>query len=454
MAGIGGFLRHTKENSFGGGGQWLNWKDEKQVTVWLHTRVVPLVVWNHSFSMVDVVEDRDTGRPKPVMRFNRFVSPDPEPVHRQQHWRKEDGSLKMPPDRDPFLLLREWLRTADHIGLEDTVFAWRDPKDNKVTVWNRGEISGLVKRARANFNHSLDTRMEYLFVVVRNDDIAKGAYLSRESAALGRRLGEVIEQQQAGLGDQGGDPLLNPYAFVWAFDPKKSPNEMYKVWKAEGVKYTEEVFDAITGTDYPDPSEFAVVRDGDMEKIRAAFQSAAKVELPLDQIFSEDPAVRQALCGGQKKRPAMSTPGNAAKPTGARSEAATPVTGPQRPGAAAATVPQNGVSRPVAAAPMNGTATAKVPAAMGGRRRRKAEEPPPPPPEPEIERVPCDCGFMMPATATTCEQCGAVWEIEDDELVDSNPVSASTQCFACKGPLDAKGYCTVCKLDSGDEIPF
>jgi hypothetical protein len=472
MPGIGAFVQKTRERF--GGGQWLkNWKDDKEKTVWLHTAVTPLSYYAHQFNMIDVQEDKDNrgGPPKRFMRFLRFVSPDPETITGQQHFRdKSSGILRVLPDRDPFLLLREWLRRADHIGLEDSIFMWKNPKDSSVESWSRGELSGLTKRGRQNFGHSLDAKQEYIFVVVDHEDIGSGVMLTRESGLLGRKMGEVIAQQLKMLGEEAGDPLLRPYPFRWEYDKRAaSPMNAYSVYKAEGLECTDEIFALITSEEYPDPVRHTVPQDGDMEKIRAAFEAAAQVELPLDEIFSEDQNVRMALCTGErpKIRPAAS-PGQAQ-----RSTVATPTTrAVQRPSNGTAPV----VAKPNGNAPAAGPATRAVQrpgtsapqaasAPAGSQTRRKRVDPPAPPLQPEVEMIPCDdCKTPMAVTATECPKCGAKYEVDAEPepqavapqaSVPAAPAASVTDdvCFSCSGPVEA-GTCTTCGLEQGDEIPF
>lgn len=464
MPGIGAFVQKTRER-FGGGVWMKGWKDDKEKTIWLHTGIAPISYYAHQFNMVDVQEDKDNrnGPPKRFLRFLRFVSPDPDTVTGQQHFRdKATGLLRVLPDRDPFLLLREWLRRADHIGLEDGVFMWKDPKDGRVTIWTRGELSGLSKRSRQNFGHSLDAKQEFIFVVVDHEDPGAGVMLTRESGLLGRKMADVIAQQLKMLGEEQGDPLLRPYPFRWEYDKKAaSPMNAYFAYKAEGLECTEEIYALITSEEFPDPVRHSVPQDGDMEKIRAAFESAAQVELPLDEIFSEDQHVRIALCTGERPK---------TRPAASPSQVQRPASQVQRPAAAAAPAarsvqrPSNGAAPPAAQKP-NGTAPAAAApqaAPTGGQARRKKVEPPK---QPEVEMIPCDdCQTPMAATATECPNCGAKYEVDADpepqaaapqQQPAAAPEATGTEdaCFSCSGPVEA-GTCTTCGLEQGDEIPF
>jgi hypothetical protein len=504
--GISSFVEHTRKNSFGG--SFLDkWKDDGKIVVWLHTLVDPVAVWSHSFCFLDTVEDKESGKQKAILRFPHYVSPDPETVHRNQYFRKDDDdTLRVPPDRDAFLLLREWLRRAEHISLEQGVFRWTNPKNNDVQTWTRGELSGLVKRGR-NFGHSLDTKQQYLFAVVRNDAPKDGVFLARETALLGKRIAEVIKQRQEEHGEDGGDPQKHPYSFVWSYDDKaKSPMDSYKAWKGDH-ELTQDVWDAITSDSPPDLTEFSTPRDGDQDKIRAAMEDAAQVDLPFDEIFSEDPAVRLDLALGRAKarpptRAAAPPPASAPSvakppvprpapgPAAARPAASVPATPAQRPAApaqsSAVAKPGPVVRSPPAAPPAqaarpNGAqrpppATGPTPPvatpgpaspAVAGRTRRRKPDPEPEPepaPEPEEEQVACDdCGIAMPVSATKCPNpaCGAEYDVDPDdageaaEAAPAEPAAAvATECWSCQGPV-ANDKCSSCGIEQqSDEIPF
>lgn len=490
---ISSFLKHT--NDGGRRGQWLrDWRKngEGQVTVWLHTRAPIIPSFTHQFMLEDEYEDKETKKKVPFLRFSRFVTCDPELVHRNQYFRFDDGTMKNPPDRDPFLILREWLRRAEHLPLEEPIFKWNDVKNRKAIVWERGEISGLVKRGKANWGHSLDTKLEYVYVVVDDDDIKTGPVLAREGKLLSQKIVAVIKQQQSQFGEDGGDPAQHPYAFVWQAIDTNVPMNAYNAFKAEGSEFTNEVWEKIQSEEYPDPTSYGEPEDGDMEKIRDAFTAAAQVELPIDEIFSEDSEVRQALIRGEAKR----APARASKAAQARTAVKPPV-------------PQAGGQKPAetngAQAKPNG-AQAK-PATSGPQPRRKKVEEPPAETEPEQETIPCDdCQHPMLATDTKCSNCGTQYEVEQDappaaakpatpkptpkttaaakpgttpkpatnkpattakpkptgggtkaapkpETQEEGGVEAAN-CWSCQSPLNGERLCPECGLEQGDDIPF
>ena len=479
MAGLGiaDFLRHTSDENRGGG-KFLDWKKDGKVDLWLHCRAPIVGSWSHQFIFADTVVDRETKKPKDILRWPRYVSPDPEPVHREQYFR-EDGpnsALRTRPDRDPFLLLREWLRFADDLALDQTIFEWFDPKERKQIEWNRGEISGLVKRGQQNYGHSLDTKLEYLFVVlvVGEDQLI----VARESKLLGQRVGEVIRQQQDALGEEAGDPTRTPYAFRWESLGKKakSPMDTYKAFRLPKVECDDETLAVIDSEEYPDTAQYAAPGEDDLVKVRAAFEAAARVDLPLDAIFSEDPEERAALTrprgsargarssgarpgsGASAARPGAGQARPAGRPSGSAATGRAPAGRQGAPAGQAQRPAPQGEARPSGAAAK--PAGAAVPAG-----RRKVEKP-----APVEEMIGCDdCGELLAVTATVCPKCGATYANDDappvidqgGERDGDEPSTAdgpddlpeALKCWSCSGEI-REGICANCGIEQSDDLPY
>lgn len=423
MGGLGleQFLTHGG-GSGGGRRKFLhNWKKVGEIVVWLSTRASPAYVsWNHPFFFLDVVEEKDSGEEKEFLRFTRFVSPDADIVHESQYFRDDDDRLRVPPLLDPFLLLREWLRHECQEPLDAVVFEWENPKNGEVVQWRRGHLARLVDRGQSNWNHSLDTKLEYLFVVVDDSDPGEGPQIVRGTKLLGDRMKEAIKQEMESNGEKG-NPIASPYAFKWVFDRKaRNAMDTYKAFRFNKARLTDALHEAITSTDFPDPTVDTAPRPGDKAKIRAAMEEAARIDLPWDRIFV---------------------------PQWQDEEAATDFNY----GANA-----NGAKK----APTREERTAEVKTEEGTPRRRKKKKDEAPPPEPE--RIPCDdCGHMMLPTATKCPKCGAEYEVEEAATSgpstgghSSEPASGGDEkCWSCGGRVQ-NDRCVDCGLDVTDDLPY
>lgn len=507
-AGIGldDFLSYgeRKSSGGGGGGNFLDkWRDmdkkEGEVDVWLHTKARIHPSFTHPFIYEDVEEKG--GESKKVLRFPRFISPDPKDVHQEQHFRdKSTGRLKRYPNRDPFLLLREWIRyhvLAGNIAKDTPVFEWVDYREqNTPIIWHAGHLSRTEERGKLTFGHSLDTKEEFLFTVVKNpydkngnplDNAVVKPVLARESKSLGDKVSAAIKKQKESLGDHDGNPMVTPYLFRWKYKGKEANfNNQYDAFPV--MKYgngadliaDDEVWNAITEMEPPDALPFVEFKEEHLVKMRTAMQEAMQIALPLDLIFSPNVKDRMAvldgagLQGGTIRRATTQAQGGAQPP--ARTGAARPsTTAPQRTvasGAAQAggTAVRRTVGGAQPAAQAQGNTAAPNTAQPAGRVRRAiVQAPPPPPPPPEEEMVPCDnpeCRKPMKPTDTTCKGCGAVYEVSgasDTEAQASSGTigesgsASGAGCMFCGQPVrDDAGVvkCTSCGRDQGEDIPF
>lgn len=484
--GLDDFLSYDPEaEKGGGGGSWLKpWKKRRTIDVWLHTESKIRAVWNHQIPHEIEVDEKNqagekTGRKVLKLAWPRFVSPDLATIHANQYFREGNvlreqmnkdpktgkligGSPATAYMRDPFLILREYLWHAiDKKLIEPSavVFEWVDhKKQGELIQWTAGEMSRQVKRGFNNRGHSLDTKLEYIFVVVDHEKPGEGPKITRETKLIGDKMRDEIKKQIESRGEDG-DPFKSPYCFRWKFDPDAStPMKSYDAFRIDKNACTPDIWRAIGGApdeeqgerwdivEAPDTSEYARVNDGDMEKIRQVFERATQIDLPLDAIFSDDWEVRRSVvtgailstsaprssAGSSSSTSAPSRPNPGAAPGGA----ARPASGPTRPGAAPGgaartTTAASGPSRPAtSAAGTTSAPAASAPATAGPqpRRKKKTEEAPPPPKEPEVERIPCDgpdggppCDAMLLPTDAKCPKCGTEYEIGESVVAPEAP---------------------------------
>lgn len=537
--GLAEFLDFDPDRDRGGGGDWLKpWKKQKQIDIWLHTASGIRGVWGHQFIIdVEVDEKNDkgekTGRKANKLLWPRFVSPDLASIHANQYFRDGDqlrelfnkdragkligGSNATAFMTDPFLILREYLYHAIAQKLLDpdaAVFEWVNHKERgELITHTAGELSRQVKRGFKNRGHSLDTKLEYIFVVVNHERPGDGPKVTRETKLLGDNMRAEIKRQIESKGVEEGDPFKLPYCFRWKFDADaSSPMKSYEAFRVDKNVCTQEIWIAIGGApdpeqgeswdivEAPDTAQYARVNDGDMDKIAQAFEQAAQIELPLEAIFSSDWEVRRRVVTGEILRQSASrvqTQSAQTQSVARPNPGAAP--GAVRPGAARAATPATtpAATRPVstAAAPAAASSPAPAAAAPSGPqpRRKKKEEPAPAPAprEPEVERIPCeDCGHPMLPTEAKCPKCGAEYDIGEtvvepeppapkaqpsapsgakrpqaksaEEQAEANEI-AEKKCIACGSQKLVKVTredgtsslkCENCNVDQGDDIPF
>jgi hypothetical protein len=424
--GLSGFLGHGADEAR----KFLsNWKKDGSILVWLYARGdMAWPSFNHPFITYGSYKN-DKDEEVPCLRYPRFVSPDPEAVHKNQYFRNDDDTLQVAPALDPFLRLREWLRLDCDYPEDTVIFRWENPNPkqnaNPIIEWRRGNLAKLVKKTQSTFAHTLDTKLDYFFVVAAHEAIGDGLQIVRCTKLLGNKMQEEIKEQMESNGEQG-NPLLHPYCFKWVFDKNAAPMDSYKAFRYNQAELTEPIREVITAPDFPDPSADCVPKSGDKAAIRAAMEAAAVVALPWDHIFVPE------WDDGAVPAPQAPEPSGGTTLGSVASEPAQP-----------ASAPPTGQPRT--------------------RRRKKVEAP-----KPAVEMIPCDdCQTPMEATATDCPKCGAKYEVDDvpeaaapapsqpqeNRVSNEAPETKEETCFSC-GAAIAEGRCTGCGLEVDDDIPF
>jgi hypothetical protein len=451
MSGLGlaGFLGHT--GGSGGKAGWLRrWVDSKRPSscdVWLAAKGSFHPIYKVGFMFEDLTED-DNGRVERKLKFPKFVSPEPEIVLEHQYFRLEKKNMKTPLERPPtecpFLLLREWLLLhRTDLPPDAVIFEWIDRTTDgvKTIQWRKGDLTLETPKDKRNWRASLSPKLGYMISVVDNENRGDGIVLTEIGKGLADATRAVIRREIENLGADEGNPLKNPYAIRWKYRPDETPMKKYDALRLSRVEYDEDVYKLINA-DPPDIDPYVNPRDDDPVNIRAYMQAHAKIDLPLDQLFSDDVDVRAALAQ------LPTTARRAAPPAKDRS---TPAGGGARPPADAP--PTDGVRR---------------------RRKKKKEEPPPPPAE---ETIPCDdCKVAMSPTASECPnpKCDAEYDVDPEPAPSAGarapereeapaaaapPSSAGTDsegtCALCDSGPVVNGICKACGMDQGDDdVPF
>jgi hypothetical protein len=463
MAGLGldEFLNHDADT---GRRKYVKkWQEEGELVWWMNTRAMfAYSRYVHTFPSFDTGKD-DKGNEYEYLKFGRYVSPDVDLINRDQFFRDEDTDLlRTPPVKDPFLLLREWLRSNDcGLGLDDVVFRWENPnpKKREIIEWTRGEMTRLTERGQSNWNHSLDSKLEYMFVGTLHDEPGEGNQIITGTKVLGDALRKMIEEQRDSKGRDEGNPLITPYAIKFKYDKRsKNPMKAYSVAPYERAELTPEIRESIMSSDFPNPEIDTQPRKGDKERLRAAMYDAAQVELPWDEIFvdawEDDPSFDPSEFGERRKTP---TSASSSAQTRADNTAQTR----QRAPSGAVSKPSTGGGPKTRTAPStapstaNGAPAKQVEQEQTQRRRRK---------EPEVPQEPCEgCKVPFPVTATKCPNCGMEYEVtEDDEepaapahngVVASAGTPTGIECWSCGGEV-RNGRCGACGIDASDDIPL
>lgn len=446
---LGQFLAHTTN---AGGGRFLKgWKEKPGwVEFWLSLVADFYPNWHHPFYAPGSYEK--DGKIIPTLEFPKPTCTESEAVCKSQFFTNDaDTGRQLPPQSCSFCKLKDWLRwspAAQSIPLDTIIFRWNRPQSDNRTrssgpiEWRRGFLSGLEKRG-ANYDESLDAKLQYLFIVAQNPpDNAKPdeeipLVIAPATKSLGDGMKTLIGDRIRAKGEEDGNPLVRPVCFRWEFYPNETPQRMYKVLAWEKAPLTDAILTAIKRKDYP--SVNAVIEPTDPATLKAMFEVAAEAAgsadlLPWDYLFPRR-APKPATDSGM---------GAATKP----------------PGTTAAQERAAGRTPDVRSAPTPQSQQAKAPPPVKSKRRIIEE----PKPEPVVEMLPCEkCNTPFPADATVCPHCGQTYKVEDDgpassSVKDDDIIASGAACWSCEKERprtpDNCPHCGVTADNESDDLPF
>lgn len=374
---IDDFLNH--KSSERGGSYLKSWKDNGSVVVWIHTKHVPKAVWIHPLPKVVVREDRNSGSPTREVWGGSYICYEREDTLKKQYKRTDSGQREFPPRRCPICRFVEWVRLMVESGKmnwcrEVFRFDADDPQKTKVLhaggLYNAfgardledAQVKEMAKHgvyAKTAWRENAMAKLNYLFVVVNDDDPEAGPVVTTVTGLLGDKTKDVIRKAMNPkvLGPERGNPMISPYPICWVYDEKKTKfDEKYDAFRAENSKLTREIERAIRGPALDVSREVAPFDRDSMWAYLEAHCLLPKDKVPWERFFeaaSED---------DDESGLSVSSARSADR-------------GPS----------EDSFSEP---APSKSTA-------------------------PEEEMFACDeCGKAMPASAKTCAHCGARYDVE------------------------------------------
>jgi hypothetical protein len=299
------FLGHTSRERGAGVSRLRGWKkrDDRAINVCLHTRAAPVALWQHGIARVVTLEkDDETRREAWGDTWNCI---EPEIILKKQYFRdKKTGERETPPTICPLCILIEWVRRmveAGQMKFCEPLFKWVGDDESKARVitaagifngYNARELTNEQKKAmrradvdrRNAWKENAYAKCNYVFTVVDVDNVSNGVQVATETTLVGDKTKEVIRDAKMALGDEEGNPLLNPYAIRWEHRPdEREFNKKYKVIRMERIVVTDEITKLIVDEDPPDRS--SIIRPGNVRKLRADLEAHALIDFPWDDIF-------------------------------------------------------------------------------------------------------------------------------------------------------------------------
>lgn len=298
------FLGHRSSER---GGSFLgNWKKDKKVTVFLHTKQRPVAVWRHNIPRLVVREEKQSKEISTEVWSGNPNCWEDESILRRQRYRNDDGSRKYPPVACPICLLQEAVRKLideKKLGWTQPLFKWCGDDPSKAQVMHAGGFCGeyggdlddaekaLLKKAgislKESWKENASAKMSYIFYVVDADDVPSGVQTAIETALLGDKVKDVIADAVESRGSEKGNPEIYPYAIQWEYRPDEVEfGKRYAARLIERVQLTPEIERLIRG---PKPDFRPLVEPFKRNEMRADLEKAcypeARKVIPWDEVF-------------------------------------------------------------------------------------------------------------------------------------------------------------------------
>ncbi len=384
------------EHSGGGGGRsryLKNWTKNGSVRIWLHTRQMPLAVWEHQFPTLVVFDDKDTGEQVTNFWSRSYVCWESEKFLKVQYQRdRDDGTLDVEPRKCSLCRLVDAIHMAVYEGKidwTDPVFEFGGSTDGKsdqrllaggicglcgsdrLTAEQIKELKDAGVRRDESWKENMHAKLRYVFTVVDNDEVGDGVQVAPQPLAVGQAVQKCIRDVRADVGEEEGNPTKFPYCIELVYDKPAPPAKKYSARRITRHKITPEIEALIKS---PPPSLAFFRRPFNQASLRPYLEKHALIELPWDEIFR----VPQLVADDDNDE-------DTSFPHGANA---------------------------------NEQASAPAPAAQtNGFRRRTAAAPPPPQSSAKnVATIPCDnCGKPMPEDAEKCNACGQSYAFDDDD---------------------------------------
>jgi hypothetical protein len=299
------FLQHkTSDRSGGFLSKWRKKDQTSKLDVWLHRKRFPVALWQHQLPRLFVKTDKDTGENVTLVWTQGYNCHESEKVLKKQYHRKDDGTREYPPEVCPVCRLIETIRDMVEEGQLDwtkVVFRFQGDKDIKLihaggiyggfnaekddlTAEEKLKLRNAGISLKDSWQENAMAKCNYVFCVVDNANIGSGVQIATETALLGDKVKEVMNDSIESLGAEDGNPFIKPYCIQWEHRPSEQEfQKRYKARRMEKYPLTAEI-DALISGEPPDISQ--VIKPFNMKTMRAFLERHCMIkDMPWDHIF-------------------------------------------------------------------------------------------------------------------------------------------------------------------------
>ena len=319
MVDFGMSIDEFLEHSTGGGGSRGNflksWKKNNppKITVWLHTESPIAARWSHPWPKFVTRENKETGEKQLEVFGGNWGCHERELILSKQRFREPDGERQYPPEVCPLCKTIEVVRMAvlrGEISWIDPIFQFKgdNPENDliitagglynafsnpKLTDGQKAELRRAGIRPRDAWRENANAKCQYVFSIVNHERIGDGVQIATEPDALGNAMKRAIKDQIEKIsrihglekGKLLGNPLRNPYPFLWEYLEEENFDKKYRIVALDGMPVSDEIKALII--DAPPPDIKQHFRAGNVKALRLDMEKAALVDLPWDEIFGD-----------------------------------------------------------------------------------------------------------------------------------------------------------------------
>lgn len=311
-------MRSFAKHRGGGRSAFLSkWKEEGNISVWFHTKELPMEIWRHQIPLIQVRDDRDdkSKKVKHVWSKNLVCHETVEVLEAQNYRDKETADRKKPPERCGLCKLIEWCyqqalayeETRDSkkpkgLSFVTPIFHFEGDEPDETTTLHVGGMCSLfsdddlseamkedLKRAKISLRNSwkenAKAKCQYVMMIVDNAHPESGVQIAVETKLLGEKVKEVMEDE---LEKNDVDIQRKPYCIEWEyFEKEKVFGKKYKATALRKVKPSPRILALIQG-DTPQLSD-DLTEPFNQQSIRAMLERHCvlpdKALVPWDEIF-------------------------------------------------------------------------------------------------------------------------------------------------------------------------
>jgi hypothetical protein len=335
---FGSMAAFAGHRSSGGGGEFLKkWKDAGVFDSVLHTRVLPIALWQHKLPRLVPVTDKTKKKTVHVWS-GTYVCHEDETTLEGQYFRDKDtGARKHPPKRCGICKLVEWCyqqcvlfeenreenEAAIKAGKPKKVKGIRfttpmfkfdgDVSEESMTLHIGGVCnlfgkalegtdaqkkdladSGIVVGGKAGaWRENAYSKCNYAMCVVNYNRPEDGVQIAVETSALGDAVKGVLNKV---LEEDGRNIEDDPYVIRWKFHKNAPMNEMYDALPMRKLKLSPRIMKLIRG-DAPEESLDKLTERFNQILLRTSLEKHCLPELralvPWDELFPSEEQVKK-----------------------------------------------------------------------------------------------------------------------------------------------------------------